>query len=285
VTFSKGVEISALPGLRVLSVVKDLVLASKFLEDALQVPVVKRFRDGSVHGDLYAFGAGELLLVQPMSDDGPVASFLNANGPGVLAFGGVEDVAHETSQRLSEDGALSAYSLLSLPDIGISLFSGPHTSSASIDQRVPVSIDHVAYVVDDLDKPSETIGSILGVAESDAIGRWSFPSFEIVDAVLLFDGSYIELNRPTSAAGPFGGALAKRGPSSVFLCLRADDMRETIARLELFGFGAPAGQKISGIAPDGSAGELGTVYAVSKKATQGMPIMLLDGDWPWRLLR
>ena len=284
-TFSKGTDTLALPGLRVLSVVKDLALAAKFLTDALQVPVVQSFRDGSVHGDLYAFGAGELLLVQPMSEEGPVASLLTANGSGVMAFGTADDVAREKGQPLAGDGALNAFRLLSVPDVGISLFSGPHMRSVSRDRRSPVSIDHVAYVVEDLDKASVSIGSILGVTESDAIGRWSFPSFEIVDAVLLFDGSYVELNRPTSAGGPFGSALAKRGPSSVFLCLRADDMRETIVRLEQFGFGTPAGQKISGIAPDGSPGELGTVYAVSRKATQGMAIMLLDGDWPWRLLR
>lgn len=278
-------KMSVLPSLRVLSVVKDLDLAAKFFADVLQVPVLRKYRDGSVHGDLYAFGSGELLLAEPRSDEGPVALFLAENGPGVMAFGCAEEIAQKSGQQLSSDGALSAYSLISVLGGGLKLVSGPRVQSVSDDVQVPVSIDHVAYVVEDLDIASDMIGPILGVTESDAIGRWSFPSFEITDAVLLFSGSYIELNRPASANGLFGSALAKRGASSVFLCLRPDDINATLARLEYFGFGTPAGQKISGVAPDGSPGELGNVYALPKKATQGMPIMLLDGDWPWRLLK
>ncbi len=90
-------------------------------------------------------------------------------------------------------------------------------------------IDHVAVLVDDLEKTLEFWRDGLGMSLSHIE---DVPAEKSMVAFLPLGGSEVELVRPTSDDSGLARYLEKRGPGMHHLCLEVDDIAGMLVRLK-----------------------------------------------------
>ncbi len=90
-------------------------------------------------------------------------------------------------------------------------------------------LDHIAIAVTDFDK-AKTSYEALGVKFSDETEIVESEKVEVLFGALS-DGSNIELLRPLNNEGPIQKYLDKKGPGIHHICLKCDDILETMASL------------------------------------------------------
>ena len=126
-------------------------------------------------------------------------------------------------------------------------------------------IDHVAVVVDDMDKALSFWREALGMQVHELR---DVPAEESRIAFLPLEGSEVELVMPTSDDSGIARYLAKRGPGMHHICLEVDDIAAMLARLRAKGVrlineqprtGAD-GKQYAFIHPESTAGVLVELY-------------------------
>ncbi len=90
-------------------------------------------------------------------------------------------------------------------------------------------INHVAVVVDDLEKSLSFWHDALGI---DLHELRDVPAEQSKVAFLPLEGSEVELVEPTTADSGIAKYLAKRGPGMHHLCLEVDDLAGMLAQLK-----------------------------------------------------
>ncbi len=90
-------------------------------------------------------------------------------------------------------------------------------------------INHVAVVVDDLEKSLSFWRDALGI---DLHELRDVPAEKSQVAFLPLEGSEVELVEPTTADSGIAKYLAKRGPGMHHLCLEVDDLAGMLAQLK-----------------------------------------------------
>lgn len=90
-------------------------------------------------------------------------------------------------------------------------------------------INHVAVVVDDLEKSLSFWRDALGI---DLHELRDVPAEQSKVAFLPLEGSEVELVEPTTADSGIAKYLAKRGPGMHHLCLEVDDLAGMLAQLK-----------------------------------------------------
>ncbi len=125
-------------------------------------------------------------------------------------------------------------------------------------------IDHVAILVDDLDKTVSFWRDALGI---ELHGVVDVPQEKSQVAFLPISGSEIELVKPTSDDSGLAKYLEKRGPGMHHICLEVDDIDGMLAQLKAKGV-----QLINETALDGIGGRK---YAfIHPKAANGVMVEL-----------
>ena len=128
-------------------------------------------------------------------------------------------------------------------------------------------IDHIAIVVDDMEKTLEFWREALGMQVSH---MQDVPAEEAQIAFLPTGGSEIELVMPTTGDSGLAKYLDKRGPGMHHVCLEVDDIAGMLARLETQGIqlineeprlGAD-GKKYAFIHPKSANGVLVELYEI-----------------------
>ncbi len=276
------------PALHILAVIEDLDAFAGFMTSALGAPDPLRIRHGAqLHADLFRLSSGYLLAMQPLRPDSFPARYLAERGPGFMAFGMSGQGAPGVSGRaLCADGPLSGIMLADLPRTGIQIATHCGAVEAPDSGRGgPLGLDHIAYVVGNLDDAVQEAGAALGVNEHAAVGRWRFPQFQTTNALLLFDRAYVEFNQPATSEGLFGSLYAKHKAGSVLVCLRCADVSTCRDRLAQQGVALGEPMEITALRAGAKMPELlGTVYAIPRRAAQGLRIMIFDTSWPWSRL-
>ena len=89
-------------------------------------------------------------------------------------------------------------------------------------------INHVAMVVDDMDKALSFWRDALGIEMHELR---DVPAEASQVAFLPLPGSEVELVRPTTDDSGIAKYLAKRGPGMHHICLEVDDIRAMLAQL------------------------------------------------------
>jgi methylmalonyl-CoA/ethylmalonyl-CoA epimerase len=126
-------------------------------------------------------------------------------------------------------------------------------------------IDHIAVVVDDLDKTLAFWQEALGL-QIERIE--DVPAEKSRVAFLPVAGSEIEVVQPTTADSGLGRYLEKRGPGMHHLCLEVDDIQGMLAQLKEKGIQlinqtpvvTPSGKKYAFIHPKSTHGVLVELY-------------------------
>jgi len=126
-------------------------------------------------------------------------------------------------------------------------------------------IDHVAIVVDDMEKALSFWRDALGM-ELHELREAPAEQSEI--AFLPLEGSEVELVRPSSADSGIAKYLAKRGPGIHHICLEVDDITGMLAQLKVKGVRlineeprtGPDGKKYAFIHPESTLGVLVELY-------------------------
>jgi methylmalonyl-CoA/ethylmalonyl-CoA epimerase len=126
-------------------------------------------------------------------------------------------------------------------------------------------IDHIAILVDDLDKTLLFWRDALGM-ELKHIN--DVPAESAYVAFLPIGDSEIELVRPTTDDSGLARYLEKRGPSMHHVCLEVDDIEGMLARLKKVGVqlinespvGDPGGKRYAFIHPKSANGVLVELY-------------------------
>ncbi len=90
-------------------------------------------------------------------------------------------------------------------------------------------INHVAVVVDDLEKSLSFWRDALGI---DLQELRDVPAEQSQVAFLPLAGSEVELVKPTTSDSGIAKYLAKRGPGMHHLCLEVDDIAGMLAQLK-----------------------------------------------------
>ena len=90
-------------------------------------------------------------------------------------------------------------------------------------------INHVAVVVDDLDKSISFWRDALGI---DLHELRDVPAEQSQVAFLPLEGAEVELVRPTTEDSGIAKYLAKRGPGMHHICLEVDDIAGMLAQLK-----------------------------------------------------
>ncbi len=126
-------------------------------------------------------------------------------------------------------------------------------------------IDHVAFVVADLDAALEMYRDRLGV---EVLERMDVPEQGVEVCFLNTSPVRIELISPTREDTGVARFLAKRGEGQHHVCFRVEDIRETMERL------AQAGFELIDEAP--RPGVHGRVAFVHPRSTHGVLIELLE---------
>ncbi|MEX2142967.1 MAG: VOC family protein, partial [Anaerolineales bacterium] len=93
-------------------------------------------------------------------------------------------------------------------------------------------IDHIALVVEDIDKALEFWQDALGM---DLSHMEEVPSEQSVVAFLPASESEVELVQPTSDDSGVARFLKKRGPGLHHICLEVNDIEATLAHLKAKG--------------------------------------------------
>jgi methylmalonyl-CoA/ethylmalonyl-CoA epimerase len=127
------------------------------------------------------------------------------------------------------------------------------------------SINHVAVVVDDMEKALAFWRDALGMEMHELR---DVPTEKSQIAFLPLAGAEVELVRPTSADSGIAKYLAKRGPGMHHICLEVDDIVSMLARLRAKGVRlineeprtSPDGKKYAFIHPESTAGVLVELY-------------------------
>jgi methylmalonyl-CoA/ethylmalonyl-CoA epimerase len=127
------------------------------------------------------------------------------------------------------------------------------------------SINHVAVVVDDMEKALSFWRDALGMELHELR---EVPAEHSQVAFLPLDGSELELVRPTSDDSGIAKYLAKRGPGMHHICLEVDDIVGMLAQLKARGAqlineeprSGVDGKKYAFIHPESTAGVLVELY-------------------------
>lgn len=127
------------------------------------------------------------------------------------------------------------------------------------------SINHVAVVVDDLDKSLSFWRDALGIELHELR---EVPAENSQVAFLPLAGSEVELVKPTTDDSGIAKFLAKRGPGMHHICLEVDDIDGMLSRLRLKNVRlineqprtAADGKKYAFIHPESTGGVLVELY-------------------------
>ncbi len=128
-------------------------------------------------------------------------------------------------------------------------------------------INHVAVVVDDMDKALSFWRDALGM---DLHELRDVPAEKSQIAFLPLQGAEVELVRPTSDDSGIAKYLAKRGPGMHHICLEVDDIVAMLSQLRSKGVRlvneeprtAADGKKYAFIHPESTAGVLVELYQI-----------------------
>ncbi len=128
-------------------------------------------------------------------------------------------------------------------------------------------INHVAIVVDDMDKALSFWRDALGLELHELR---DVPAEKSQVAFLPLQGSEVELVRPTSDDSGIAKYLAKRGPGMHHICLEVDDIEGMLAQLKSKGMRlineeprtAADGKKYAFIHPESASGVLVELYEI-----------------------
>lgn len=127
------------------------------------------------------------------------------------------------------------------------------------------SINHVAVVVDDMEKALSFWRDALGMQVQELR---DVPAEKSQVAFLPLAGSEVELVRPTSDDSGIAKYLAKRGPGMHHICLEVDDIAGMLAQLREKGVRlineeprtSSDGKKYAFIHPESTSGVLVELY-------------------------
>lgn len=128
-------------------------------------------------------------------------------------------------------------------------------------------INHVAVVVDDMDKALTFWRDALGM---DLHELRDVPAEQSQVAFLPLDGSEVELVQPTTDDSGIAKYLAKRGPGMHHICLEVDDIEGMMSQLKSKGVrlineeprSAADGKKYAFIHPESTSGVLVELYQI-----------------------
>ncbi len=128
-------------------------------------------------------------------------------------------------------------------------------------------VNHVAIVVDDLDKALSFWRDALGM---ELQGLRDVPAEKSKVAFLPLPGSEVELVQPTTDDSGIAKYLAKRGPGMHHLCLEVDDIEGMLSQLKSKGVRlindeprtAADGKKYAFIHPESTSGVLVELYQI-----------------------
>ena len=128
-------------------------------------------------------------------------------------------------------------------------------------------INHVAVVVDDMDKALSFWRDALGM---DLHEVRDVPAEKSQVAFLPLAGSEVELVQPTSGDSGIAKYLSKRGPGMHHICLEVDDIAGMLAQLQAKGVrlineeprSAADGKKYAFIHPESTSGVLVELYQI-----------------------
>lgn len=127
-------------------------------------------------------------------------------------------------------------------------------------------IDHVAILVDDLDKTLAFWQDGLGIKLEHVV---DVPAEKSQVAFLPVGGSEVELVKPTSDDSGLAKYLEKRGPGMHHICLEVDDIEAMLAQLKAKGIQLINETPLNGIG--------GRKYAfVHPKAANGVMVELYE---------
>lgn len=126
-------------------------------------------------------------------------------------------------------------------------------------------INHVAVVVDDMEKALSFWRDVLGMELHELIDA---PAEKSQVAFLPLEGSEVELVAPTSDDSGVAKYLAKRGPGMHHICLEVDDIVGMLAQLRSKGVrlineeprSGADGKKYAFIHPESTSGVLVELY-------------------------
>jgi methylmalonyl-CoA/ethylmalonyl-CoA epimerase len=127
------------------------------------------------------------------------------------------------------------------------------------------SINHVAVVVDDMEKALAFWRDALGMEMHELR---DVPAEKSQIAFLPLEGAEVELVMPTSDDSGIAKYLAKRGPGMHHICLEVDDIVSMLAQLRAKGIrlineeprAGADGKKYAFIHPESTAGVLVELY-------------------------
>jgi len=128
-------------------------------------------------------------------------------------------------------------------------------------------INHVAVVVDDMDKALSFWRDALGMELHELR---DVPAEKSQVAFLPLQGAEVELVRPTSDDSGIAKYLAKRGPGMHHICVEVDDIEGMLAQLKSKGTRlineeprtAAYGKKYAFIHPESASGVLVELYQI-----------------------
>ncbi len=129
------------------------------------------------------------------------------------------------------------------------------------------SINHVAIVVDDMEKSLTFWRDALGIELHELR---EVPAEKSQVAFLPVAGAEIELVKPTSDDSGLAKYLAKRGPGMHHVCLEVDDIESMMAQLKTKGIRlineepriAADGKRYAFIHPESTSGVLVELYQI-----------------------
>lgn len=129
------------------------------------------------------------------------------------------------------------------------------------------SINHIAMVVDDMEKSLTFWRDALGIELHELR---DVPAEKSQVAFLPLAGTEIELVRPTSDDSGLAKYLAKRGPGMHHVCLEVDDIEGMMAQLKAKGIrlineeprAAADGKRYAFIHPESTSGVLVELYQI-----------------------
>lgn len=128
-------------------------------------------------------------------------------------------------------------------------------------------IDHIAIVVENLDKALGVYRDALGMTVTDVR---EMPEQDVKMAFLPTGDSEIELLEPLSADSGIGKYLAKRGEGLHHVCLEVDDIDATLADLK-----AKGAQLIDETPKRGAYGRIAFIHP---KGAHGVLVELVQRD-------
>lgn len=128
-------------------------------------------------------------------------------------------------------------------------------------------INHVAMVVDDMDKALSFWRDALGI---ELHGLRDVPAEKSQVAFLPLSGSEVELVQPTTDDSGIAKYLTRRGPGMHHLCLEVDDIEGMLSQLKARGVRlineeprtAADGKKYAFIHPESTSGVLVELYQI-----------------------